>query len=463
MSERSCRNVTQVTAANDLCSGCGICAGVCPSHNLQMGWNADGGYVPSDTGKCREGCSLCLQSCPFACLEGVNEDTLAAARFGATDNVSHLDPIGYYRNCYVGSVAEGSYRLAGSSGGMAKWFLAQLLERDLVDRVICVRPSDDPEKRFAFTIAETAEEVRAGSKSAYYPVELSEVLERVLSEPGRYAVIGLPCFLKGLALAERVRPAVAERILWRIGLGCGQLKSSYYARRVIRALGVEEQLAAEVSLREKNEGQRGSNYRLAVRLRSGESVSGQLSEIGRDAWIRGDLKLRACNFCDDVFAEVADVTFMDAWLPAYHNDWRGNNLAIARSEGAEAILGEGIASGALAATTVGTEEILASNRSTLGNKRGELSYRLWLAARDGQRAPAKRVDPKRPCVYDQLRLRALERFRKASLAAMRAQIASGEPGLARYRAGIRWSVALLTPFLTWAKIKRRLAARNKTH
>lgn len=32
---------------------------------------------------------------------------------------------------------------------------------------------------------------------------------------------------------------------------------------------------------------------------------------------------RACNYCDDVFAECADVTCMDAWLPEYSQDHRG--------------------------------------------------------------------------------------------------------------------------------------------
>ena len=39
----------------------------------------------------------------------------------------------------------------------------------------------------------------------------------------------------------------------------------------------------------------------------------------------------SCNFCEDIFAELADVCFMDAWLPAYKSDFRGTNIVLVRS------------------------------------------------------------------------------------------------------------------------------------
>ena len=35
------------------------------------------------------------------------------------------------------------------------------------------------------------------------------------------------------------------------------------------------------------------------------------------AWHFG---MNACNFCDDVFAELADISVMDEWLPKYEHD-----------------------------------------------------------------------------------------------------------------------------------------------
>ena len=43
-------------------------------------------------------------------------------------------------------------------------------------------------------------------------------------------------------------------------------------------------------------------------------------------WHYQYFKHNACNFCDDVFGETADITFMDAWLPEYVRDYKGTSL-----------------------------------------------------------------------------------------------------------------------------------------
>ena len=40
-------------------------------------------------------------------------------------------------------------------------------------------------------------------------------------------------------------------------------------------------------------------------------------------------KYKACDFCDDVFAETADVVVGDAWIPKYLT--QGNSLVVTRS------------------------------------------------------------------------------------------------------------------------------------
>jgi coenzyme F420 hydrogenase subunit beta len=459
MSQSACRNVTAVTVAADLCCGCGVCAGVCPSHNLRMDWTPDGAYAPTDTGQGRAGCTVCGQCCPFTPDADPSDDALAAARFGAVPDIAYLAPLGYHLGCYVGHVATGDYRAAGASGGMARWFLAQLLQQGLVDRVVSVVARDNPEQPFAFALAETPEAVRAGCASVYHPVEISALLTRLLAEPARYAVIALPCVHKALALAERVRPQLAERLVWRVGLACGHMKSRHYTRYLTRSLGADEAEVAEFVFREKREGKAATNYQMSACLRSGERRSALVRDIAPLAWTRGDFKLRACTFCDDLFAELADVAFMDASMPAYHREWRGTSAAVTRSPAADALIREAIAAGALAAAPLSAAELVASKQSTLRRKRVDLAGRLWLARRAGEVVPRKRVDPQRPALYDVLRLQTLERFRRATLAAMRAQLASGRPGLDLYRARLRWPETLVSLFTTRERVAQRLRRR----
>src|SRR3546814_14989026 len=55
----------------------------------------------------------------------------------------------------------------------------------------------------------------------------------------------------------------------------------------------------------------------------------------------------ACEFCDDIFAETADVCLGDAWLPQYDSDWRGTNIVISRHADLDQLLREGARSGAV--------------------------------------------------------------------------------------------------------------------
>src|SRR5690606_20846723 len=48
-------------------------------------------------------------------------------------------------------------------------------------------------------------------------------------------------------------------------------------------------------------------------------------------WGQGQFKYNACEFCDDVLAETADVTVGDAWLPEYANDSMGTNIIVVRN------------------------------------------------------------------------------------------------------------------------------------
>ena len=59
------QNVVTRIVSNDLCVGCGVCAGLCPQQNLIMEWNDRGEYSPVEQGRCLEGCTLCLRVCPF--------------------------------------------------------------------------------------------------------------------------------------------------------------------------------------------------------------------------------------------------------------------------------------------------------------------------------------------------------------------------------------------------------------
>ena len=48
-------------------------------------------------------------------------------------------------------------------------------------------------------------------------------------------------------------------------------------------------------------------------------------------WGSGFFQYEACNYCDDVIAETADISFGDAWVEPYSSDGRGTNVIVTRS------------------------------------------------------------------------------------------------------------------------------------
>jgi coenzyme F420 hydrogenase subunit beta len=425
-------NVCSRTVRQDLCIGCGVCAGLCPTGHLVMDWTPEGLLQPTERTRCLPKCVRCLAVCPF--LEQTeDEDTLALSRFAQLPGVAHTPETGYYLSAYVGH-AEG-YRERGASGGMASWFLAALLENGAVDRVICVRPHPNPARLFAYAVTASPEEVKAGAKSAYYPVELSEAVRTMLREDQRYAVIGLPCVLKALRLAMLADRRLRARVVVLAGLVCGQTKSRVFAEYLSRSQGVAPRQVRAFSFREKDASRPASSFQAQI---TSVDTTYRLPWAGlySQTWLSGEFTPRACRFCDDVFAEVADVAFMDAWLPRYEQESRGTSIVLVRSPQAQALLRDGLSQSKVFLRPIAMEEVIGSQEGVVEQKRTQLAQRLWLAGKEGA-SLRKRVVPARPAWLRQQLLVAKEDLRAASHAAARAADGAGGDWMEVYQAQTR--------------------------
>ena len=86
-------------------------------------------------------------------------------------------------------------------------------------------------------------------------------------------------------------------------------------------------------------------------------------------WVNEVGGLRSCLFCDDVFAELADATFMDAWLPEYQADRRGNNLVISRNAEISSLLATLFDTGKCEGGRIAPDRIERSQITTLHAQR----------------------------------------------------------------------------------------------
>jgi coenzyme F420-reducing hydrogenase beta subunit len=324
--------------------------------------------------------------CPFS-AEALDEDALAEEFLGATPE--RCGEIGRYRSLYAAHVRDPEGRARGSSGGVATWVLSRLLESGEVDGVLHVRPREataEDKRLFAYAVSRSVEELRAGAKSHYYPVEMSEVLRTVAETPGRYAVAGLPCFIKAVRLLMREDAVLAERVVCCIGLVCGGLKSAAYAECLAWQCGVVPGALRRLDFRVKLDGRRADDYG----FEANGAVAPVRGLLGAD-WGLNFFSYGACDFCDDVFAETADLSIGDAWLRRYARDGLGTNLLVLRGEGMERLINEGVRTGALATTALTEKEAVRSQGGGLFNRRSALAWRLYRAERAGRWHPPKRV------------------------------------------------------------------------
>lgn len=99
----------------------------------------------------------------------------------------------------------------------------------------------------------------------------------------------------------------------------------------------------------------------------------------------------ACNFCDDVVAETADISFGDAWVEPYSSDGKGTNAIITRSPVIDQIIRSGAMTSELHLENVSAELIERTQAAGLRMRREGLSFRLtW---NNPGIVPKKRVVP----------------------------------------------------------------------
>lgn len=326
--------------------------------------------------------------CPFSGY-AADEDVIAEELF-ACERGQRDDGIGTYVATYAGHATDPKIRGVGSSGGLTTWLLCAAMGRGLVDRVIHVSPVSG-EALFAYTVSETEDAVRRGAKSRYYPVEMSRVLQSVRTRPGRYAIVGIPCFIKAVNLLRREDRIVAERIVLTVGIFCGHLKSAMFAEYLAVCLGQDLRDAETVDFRKKYADGWASNYGFEVTLSDGRTLSRRMSDIYGGNWGYGFFKYEACDFCDDVAAETADVSFGDAWLPEYVTDPCGTNVVVVRTRAIDTLFAEGVRNGELALNTVDVSCVVESQAAGLRDRREGLAYRLAKKSAAGEWAPRKRV------------------------------------------------------------------------
>jgi len=239
--------------------------------------------------------------------------------------------LGYFVNTYEVHKKDTAERLKSASGGAGHSLLKNLLEQQFVDTILTVESNNDPDKLFKFSNFKEIKELEKIRGSVYYPTEMSEVLDYVINNDGKYAITTLPCFAKAIRLAQEKNSKLRKRIKFVIGLVCGQMKTKEFTHTLAKnAIGTDR--LKSVNFRVKQENKSAMNFGFEFTSINGGKVN-KLSNADMPSKLWGSRAFtpNACNSCTDVFAHCADIVLMDAWLPSYMKDYRGHSLVIART------------------------------------------------------------------------------------------------------------------------------------
>ena len=375
------------------CIGCGACGAMNPDFQVREAPNGE--FRVLETPACDEPVlAAASRVCPMG--DAPDEDQLAATLFPAAPGAH--DGVGRYYDLYAGWSP--AHRADAGSGGLTRWLMARLLDAGEIDYVVQVSrklEGEGPDQDlFYYAVFATAGEYLAHtSSSAYFPVSLQGLFDEIDSRPGRCAVTALPCFARAIRAVMLERPSLAGKVRYVSGVICGSLKSRRYAEYLAQQMGVPKAELARLNFRGKSQS-RAANEKCVEVWREGSPADApdgarRVQELKGTNYGQGYFKYKACDYCDDVLAETADVAFGDAWIKPYVDDPSGTNVVVVRNPVLAELFLTASAAGEIVLDRLTPEQVVHTQAAGLRHRRGGLRIRLSLVRLAGGWTPRKRV------------------------------------------------------------------------
>lgn len=441
------------------CVGCGACA-VASDGAISIDRNQWGYYQAKLHGANQVQLSAASQVCPFA-DESPNE-TVLADRF--VHSCQEFDfRIGKYRALWAGRINDVEAIVDSSSGGLTTWVCSKLLNLGLVDGVIHVgRAEDGNGELFRFMVSTSIEALRSGRKSQYYSLSFDEVLKTIRDDGRKYAFVGVPCYVRAMRSLARLNSDWQQKITYFIALVCGHMKSQAFAELLAWQMGVVPEKLSAFDFRVKLPDRDAASYAATAWSKADSVVhTTAMRELFGHNWGHAIFQLSACDYCDDIFGEAADICLGDAWLPEFVSDWRGTNIVVVRNSALDQILRDGQADDEVTLTPLSADRLALSQEGNFRHRRDGLSARLWDKKRRGIWAPRKRIAAGSRRVsllrYAIVRLRCSmgERSHRTFLAAKQAN------SLALFIRELRFFVAAMKYIYVVMRLARKLPIINR--
>lgn len=305
-----------------ICTGCGTCISMCPENAITIRMNDKKGiYLPELSAEKCINCRVCLKVCPQG---KKNIEQINSENFGK-NTTEFL--IGEHIDCYIGYSKNYDIRYNSSSGGSITQILISALEQGIINGALVTRmKKDEPLVAEAF-IARTKNEIIEASKSKYCPVPLNLGLKEILKSntEQKFAVVGLPCHIRGIERAKKINSELNKKIILTLGLFCNHTPNMWATKLLLLKNNIKQEDV--IKLEYRSEGWPGF---MKIVLGNGKILkipqSSSWNFIGSYFFYP-----KGCMVCSDCTCELADISFGDGWLPEVSNNKIGISLIIARN------------------------------------------------------------------------------------------------------------------------------------
>jgi len=354
------RTVTEVTA-DHLCIGCGLCQAVCPTHAIVSKPSSTGMTYPQlDASACIQ-CGDCYRVCPGRQLEARPADA-----HGVTTHDLHL---GAVEGCFTVDANKQFKVRHTPSSGFVSALLSYLLDTEAVDGALVVKPRDEQPTRGHSLIAKSKAEVLQCAGSLYYPVSIQEGITYILEHAGRYAIVGMPCQIRGIDNLRQLRPKIADRFAVTIGLFCGFMPGYLALDYLLHRLGIA--VSDRRGLRRIGFlARRGSEQGLLVETAEGESFMPRREYA---SLISAMFSEERCLVCDNMTNELADFSCGDARRLA-----EGQSLVLTRKTWCLDILSEGEDAGYWRRKVISPQQASYTQQMMLSYKKETIKARVTI-------------------------------------------------------------------------------------
>ena len=350
---------------NNLCTGCGACISEDESRQAKMIWDENGFLVPKlGVNSTQE---KMVVFCPFAPKQK-NEDELGEA-FLKEKSKNYHNKLGFYTNLYAGYSKQ--FRETSSSGGIATYVFKKLLEEKIVDYLFIVKEKNG---EYSYQFFSDVEDITKISKTRYIPVTMAELFEKISTMDGKIAVSGVACFVKAIRLKQYYYPEFKTKIPFVVGIICGGLKSRYYTDFLAQSAGCFSEYES-AQYRVKNKESVALDYQFSCVEKNNKKIHMVEMKTLGDMWGTGLFKSNACDFCDDVVTELADISLGDAWIDPYDKSGLGNSIIITRSEKANTIINKAIELNDLKINFLTIDEVIKSQSGSYNHRHKGLLFR----------------------------------------------------------------------------------------